>query len=232
MIELISVSKHFNNKAILKNLSFKLGKSELIGIVGPSGSGKSVLIKILGKVLAPDSGELIAPKNFKVGFSFQEGALFDSMSVIENVAFSIKNDKEKYEKSYAILDQVGLSKAINKLPAQISGGMKRRVAIARALVSRPDIVLLDDPTGGLDPVAAAVVMEMIDSLHQEYLPIMVVVSHDIRRLLPKVKRVLCLFEGELIADLAPQDLSAKAPKNVVDFLSTRYDFSREEPSKQ
>ncbi len=227
MIELVSVSKFYSNKAILKDLSFKLGKSELIGIVGPSGSGKSVLIKILGKVLPPDSGELIAPDDLKVGFSFQEGALFDSMSVIENVAFALRNDKEKYEKSYAILDQVGLSKSINKLPAQISGGMKRRVAIARALVSRPDIVLLDDPTGGLDPVAAAVVMEMIENLHQEYLPIMVVVSHDIRRLLPKVKRVLCLFDGELIADVAPAELVTKAPSNVIDFLSTRYDFSNE-----
>lgn len=236
MIKVNSISKSFGSNSVLENLSFNLTQGELVGLAGPSGSGKSVLLKVLGKVMPADSGSIDYDRKFSgVGFSFQEGALFDSMSVIENVAFALLSDKEFKEKSnskeealnsaYDILTKVGLSKAILKNPEQLSGGMRRRVAIARALVSRPDLVLLDDPTGGLDPVAAGVIMDMITELHDLYNPTMLIVSHDIRRLIPKVSRLICLFDKKIICDLPTSSYPSQAPENVVHFLSTRYDFA-------
>lgn len=239
MIEVRAVSKHFGSRAVLNQLSFNLAPGELVGLAGPSGSGKSVLLKVLGRVIEPDEGEIkFSGSSSGVGFSFQEGALFDSMSVIDNVAFALLSDAEfksrkdlkdakaeALEQAYKMLTKVGLTHAILKNPDQLSGGMRRRVALARALVAQPDLVLLDDPTGGLDPVAAAVIMNMIAELHELYHPTLLMVSHDIRRLLPRVSRLMCLFEGNLVCDLPTKDVQTEAPRKVMKFLSTRYDFS-------
>lgn len=254
MIHVKSVSKSFGKQGsigrqrVLDRVNFSMDEGELVGVIGPSGSGKSVLLKIIGDVLEPDSGEIYretevgtpsdeperrAVSSGGVGFLFQEGALFDSMSVIENVAFPLLSTKtahgelsynEVMTRAHEILCEVGLREAYKKYPGQLSGGMRRRVGIARALVSHPRLVLLDDPTGGLDPVAARVIMNLILSLHKQYKPTVVLVSHDIRRLLPSVSRVLGLFDGKLVCDEATETLSTQASKKVIDFLATRYDF--------
>lgn len=238
------VGRAFGSNTVLRDVSFHLQPGEFVGLVGPSGGGKSVLLKILGKVTPPSWGVIEyrgdgeADSDLSVGFLFQEGALFDSMSVIDNVAFPLThggatrdgNSSARcsritaYERAFEILREVGLAKAYQKLPGQLSGGMRRRVGIARALVNRPDLVLLDDPTGGLDPVAARVIIDLIQELHQHYRPTVVLVSHDIRRLLPSVERVLGLFDGRIRCDVAPQALRAEAPTDVVAFLATRFDF--------
>jgi phospholipid/cholesterol/gamma-HCH transport system ATP-binding protein len=240
MIFLEHVGKNFGNNQVLRDVSFVLKAGELVGLVGPSGGGKSVLLKLLGKVLEPSAGSIRyrtddgVDRELSVGFLFQEGALFDSMSVIENVAFPVLSSQgeagkrpdrdEAYERSYQVLSEVGLAKAYLKMPGQLSGGMRRRVALARALVTNPDLVLLDDPTGGLDPVAASVIIDLIKALHTHYKPTIVIVSHDIRRLLPNVQRVLALFDGTVVCDMDPYDLSAQAPKTVLEFLATRFEF--------
>lgn len=254
MLKVSRVSKRFGEKEILHNVSFSLGDGEIAGLVGPSGGGKSVLLKIVGGVLSPDSGTIECvgdqtSEGFVVGFLFQEGGLFDSLTVLENVAFPllcepsvrasaygsapirrvpIRRVKAEYdeamERAYEILGEVGLSQAWKKVPGQLSGGMRRRVGIARALVSRPSLALLDDPTGGLDPVAASVIMNLIKKLHEHYSPTIIMVSHDIRRLLPNVNRVLGLFSGSIMCDETTEDVPSRAPDQVVSFLATRYDF--------
>lgn len=231
MISIRNVRKSFDLNQVLKGVSFDLDEGELVGLVGPSGGGKSVLLKIIGDVLCTDSGEISAPEGTSTGILFQEGALFDSMSVLDNVAFPLASGSEYVprsecnERAYQALCSVGLGKDYAKFPGQISGGMRRRVALARAIVARPSVVLLDDPTGGLDPVAASVILELVKEIHAEYKPIMVLVSHDIRRLLPNVPRIISLFDGQIVSDCQTSELPGAAPDKVVSFLATRYDFS-------
>ncbi len=234
MLRVTNVHKSFGETPILNGVSFELVKGGIVGLVGPSGGGKSVLLKILGSIIAPDAGtvEFLGvgkPSAARTGFLFQEGALFDSMTVLENVAFPLsalgEDFAERSEQDYRILSEVGLGDAFRKYPGQLSGGMRRRVGLARALVANPEIVLLDDPTGGLDPVAASIIMNLIKRLHAQSRSTVVLVSHDIRRLLPNVERVLCLFDGKIVADCEPEHLVRMAPDNVVSFLRTRFDFS-------
>lgn len=239
MVTIEDISVSFNATPVLRGISFALGEGELVGLVGPSGSGKSVLLKVLANVIPPDSGTISSGQpgaRPSVGFLFQEGALFDSMSVIENVAFPLltcgeeseqMSRSEAYDRAAEVLRRVGLAEAVLKHPGQLSGGMRRRAGIARALVARPEVVLLDDPTGGLDPVAASVIMNLILELHRDYEPTVVLVSHDIRRLMPSVQRLLALFRGQIVCDVPPDEVLSLAPPEVVQFLRTRYDFPEE-----
>ncbi len=245
MLSVINLYKAFANNIVINDVSFTLNNDDYVGLVGPSGCGKSVFLKLLAQIIKPDRGQIImnhknnvegsaSTSKYKVGFLFQESALFDSINVLDNVAFPLLNndehktnitEDEACQRAFEVLSAVGLAKAYKKMPGELSGGMRRRVGIARALVHNPDVVLMDDPTGGLDPVAASVIMDLISDLHEHYKPIIVLVSHDIRRLLPKVKRVLALFDGKITTDCAPEKLTEVAPENVIKFLATRYDFN-------
>ena len=245
MLQIDRFSKTFNGTPVVDDVSFSLEVGSLAGLVGPSGAGKSVLLMLIGGVMKADRGtvrfgSLPLGASPEIGFLFQEGALFDSMTVLENVTFPLMRGFEGHdakrtrdasdydeavERAYQKLCEVGLGDAYKKYPGQLSGGMRRRVALARAVVHRPHMVLLDDPTAGLDPVAASVIMNLIKRLHREYRPTVLMVSQDIRRLLPNVDQVLALFNGCLEGNFRPEELEAKANTRVLEFLKTRFDFS-------
>ena len=229
---------------VLKGVSFNLAPGSITGLIGPSGGGKSVLLKIIAGVLSPDSGEveLALPKaecrrEDSVSLMFQEGALFDSLTVFDNIAFPLVGGRvpsmtlakfelaEVHEKVQQMLSRVGLSHAAEKVPAQLSGGMRRRVSLARALICRPQILLLDDPTSGLDPIASRVIMNLICELHREYQPTTVMVSQDLRRLLPAVEQVLALFDGQIGFSGSLPALAAGANPAIKHFVSCRFDYS-------
>ncbi|MFM1847740.1 MAG: hypothetical protein RL417_1214 [Pseudomonadota bacterium] len=244
MITLSHVTRSFGDKVVLKDVSLTLARGALAGLIGPSGGGKSVLLKILSGVARPDSGEIrrdgVDTGNARdISLMFQEGALFDSINVFDNVAFPLVNgvvptfilskaeQRDVHARVDEILAAVGLSKAAAKMPGQLSGGMRRRVSLARALVARPKLVLLDDPTSGLDPIASRIIMELIVKLHDQYKPTMLMVSQDLRRLLPVVRDVFALFDGRITFHGSVSELVEKAPDDVRHFVACRYDMSRE-----
>ena len=239
MLSVNNIERTFGTNRVLKGVCFALPSESICGLIGPSGGGKSVLLKIIAATCKFDSGEVCIGGGCTVsdvGLMFQEGALFDSFSVYDNVAFPLVQGKvptnmlpdatreEVCTKVSEILARVGLSKAAHKFPGQISGGMRRRASLARALVGRPKILLLDDPTSGLDPVASSVIMDLIVELHREYKPTTVMVSHDLRRLLPSVERVLALFDGTITFDGPLTELKKSAPAAVRSFISCRYEL--------
>lgn len=243
MLVVKDLHKSFKANSVLHGINLEIPPASFIGLIGPSGSGKSVLLKLLAGILQPDSGQVLktdANSHIEeVGFLFQEGALFDSMTVLENVTFPLLQGfprqrraqaaevdyDEAVERGYKLLCAVGLGDAYEKMPGQLSGGMKRRLALARSLVHNPELVLLDDPTAGLDPVAASVIMNLIHSLYDSYTPTLIIVSHDLRRLLPNVQRVVALFDGNIVCDCPREELSTKVKPNVRSFIETRFEFS-------
>lgn len=244
MLSVRNVHRHFGDKHVLRGVDFELSPASINGLIGPSGGGKSVLLKLIAHTCKGESGEIRfggGCSHRDVGLMFQEGALFDSLSVYENVAFPLVGGKvpttslphqkrqEVCEKVSEILARVGLSRAAFKMPGQLSGGMRRRVSLARALVGRPRILLLDDPTSGLDPVASSVIMELIVELHNEYKPTTVMVSHDLRRLLPAVQRVLALFDGSIAFDGTVDHLVHASPVFVRSFVACRYEMNSGAP---
>lgn len=239
MLKVNSVFRAFSGINVLDGVNFSLRNSSINGLIGPSGGGKSVLLKIIAHTCKADSGTVGFPRGCThrdVGLMFQEGALFDSLSVYDNLAFPLvegnvpttnlpRQEREAIcDKVSSILARVGLSKAAYKMPGQLSGGMRRRVSLARALIGRPKILLLDDPTSGLDPVASSVIMNLIVELHQEYKPTTILVSHDLRRLLPAVERVLALFNGGIVFDGTVESMATQAPSYVRSFVSCRYEI--------
>ena len=223
---------------MLTGVTLSLEESSIVGLIGPSGCGKSVLLKIIAGVLPPDSGSVNLGINAgdPVSLMFQEGALFDSLTVFDNVAFPLvagrvpaanlpKSERERvYDLVSAVLSRVGLSKAAIKMPGQISGGMRRRASLARALVNRPKLLLLDDPTSGLDPVASSIIMNLIVELHGEYKPTTIIVSHDLRRLFPAIKTVVGLFDGRIKFQGSIQDFKNKADLELRQFVRCRYEL--------
>jgi phospholipid/cholesterol/gamma-HCH transport system ATP-binding protein len=221
------------SQVIFSDLSFSLLPRTLYGLIGPSGGGKTTLLKVIAGILSPQSGTIEGiPK--RTSLLFQEGALFDSMTVEQNVAFPFLQGKDTLSKEIEvrrkvvdILRAVGLGEALYKVPAQLSGGMRKRAALARALVTQPHMALLDDPTSGLDPVASNVIMTLIKEFHTRLAATTVVVSHDLRRLLPHVDRVICLFHGRICFEGSVHELLSSAPEEVRYFVRCRFSGGEE-----
>jgi phospholipid/cholesterol/gamma-HCH transport system ATP-binding protein len=238
VLKLENISKSFQDKIVLNDINYTFADNLIYGLIGPSAGGKSTLLKIISGILDYDSGRIVYEKISKedISLMFQEGALFDSLSVFDNVAFNLVHGRVPTsllskelrpaieEKVSNILARVGLTAACHKMPSQLSGGMRRRASLARALVSKPRLVLLDDPTAGLDPIASSVIMELIVEMQKEYNPTMIIVSHDLRRLLPNCQQIIGLFDGEFKFNGKLEEIE-NADSQVKHFISCRFDLN-------
>jgi len=238
MIRVENVWKSFGRQEVLRGVSFEVQPGEFMALIGGSGCGKSLLLKLLVSLLKPDNGrvwvsgkEVAAVSNgeleslrSRLGFVFQGGALFDSMTVYDNVAFPLREktslgEKEIRRKVTEELELVGLRDAEQKFPAQLSGGMLKRVALARALVRDPEIVLFDEPTTGLDPVVSRAVLELFGVVHQRLKLTGILVSHEIPRIFEIVQKVAMLHEGRIVAVEPPERICASTNPVIQQFVN-------------
>ncbi len=216
-IHLGNLSKAFGDQVVLKDVSLDVGQGETLLVLGRSGTGKSVLLRLLIGLQRPDSGtirmageEVVGlaegPLNAlrtKVGFVFQNAALYDSLSVVENVAFPLryntdKSASQRRDRAMDLLSKVGMEAAAAKLPTDLSGGMRKRVGLARALALEPEIMLYDEPTAGLDPITSAEINALILALQQERAMSSIVVTHDLRSAEAISDHVALLNEGCIV----------------------------------
>ncbi|VBB45938.1 ABC transporter, ATP-binding protein [uncultured Desulfatiglans sp.] len=237
MIRIQNLHKAFDGHAVLKGIDLEIRKGEVVALIGGSGSGKSVLIKHVAGLLKPDRGAVsVDGKNMaalkgkerialraRLGFLFQGGALFDSMTVYENVAFPLKEKFRLSEKRIEArvleeLENVGLAGAENKFPSQISGGMAKRAALARALVTDPEIMLFDEPTTGLDPVTGLNIIRLIDACRKRLHFTGIIVTHAVPRVFAIVDKVVMLHEGRIKLQGRPKDFMESADPLVQAFV--------------
>jgi phospholipid/cholesterol/gamma-HCH transport system ATP-binding protein len=219
MIEISDLSKSFSEHRVLDNLNLKIDTGATCVIIGRSGCGKSVLLKHIMGILKPDSGKVFVDGKdigslsdkeldilrLKVGMVFQGGALFDSMTVGENVGFGLiehnhLDRRELLERIEESLCLVGLCGIQNLMPSELSGGMKKRVALARAICIKPEIILYDEPTTGVDPITADGINELIRSLHDKLQITSVVVTHDMKSAYRVADKIAMLYQGKIIAE--------------------------------
>ena len=223
MIRIDDIYKSFDGNEVLRGISLEIKKGEVVALIGGSGCGKSVLLKHVVGLMKPDSGSVtvdgkdinvlrggaLTGLRARLGFLFQGGALFDSMTVFENVAFPLK-EKTKLsnqlvrERVFRELEHVGLSGSEYKYPSQISGGMVKRAALARSLVMDPEIMLFDEPTTGLDPVMGKAILNLIDACHKRLSFTAIIVTHEIPGVFDIVDRVAMIHEGIILAEGTPQ----------------------------
>ena len=239
MIEVRNLRKRFGQQEVLKGVSFKVPKGSTRVILGLSGSGKSVLMKHMIGLLMPDSGELLVDGEDltkldrkalqrvrrKFGMVFQQAALFDSMSVADNVAFPLREHskldaQQIAQKVTEKLTMVGLEKMQHKYPAELSGGMRKRVGLARAVVLDPMVVLYDEPTTGLDPITTDNVDNMIMDAKRELDVTSVVISHDIGSAMKVADDIAVIHEGRIVEDCPKEQIRASKHPFVQEFLRT------------
>ncbi|MDP2980580.1 MAG: ABC transporter ATP-binding protein, partial [Candidatus Omnitrophota bacterium] len=238
MIEIINLSKSFTSSKVLDNLNLIINSGEVIVIIGRSGCGKSVLLKHIIGLIKPDMGQVIVSGNdmtrleeyemdkirLSFGMLFQGAALFDSMTVGENVGFTLREhtdipEGEIRKKVANSLELVGL-KGIEKLmPAELSGGMKKRVGLARAICNNPKIILYDEPTTGLDPIMADAINDLIIDLNSKLNVTSIVVTHDMVSAYKIADRIAMLYKGKIIAIGAPGEIKNTKDPIVKQFIT-------------
>ena len=227
VVEIEGLNKSFGDNHVLKNISMELYEGENLVVLGRSGTGKSVLIKCIVGLLTPDSGKLEVfgqqipgMKSYqmdairkKIGFSFQLSALYDSMTVRQNIEFPLKRNvhgltqAEINQRVEEALDNVGLLYAIDLMPVELSGGMKKRVGIARTLILNPEIMLYDEPTSGLDPITAGEINELILQVQEQYHTSAIIITHDITCARMTGNRINFMYEGEFVLKGTFEELS-------------------------
>lgn len=220
VLKVSDVKKSFGNFHILTGANLDLNRKENIVILGHSGTGKSVLFKCIVRLIEPDEGNInvlgqnildlkddkLSELRTKIGYVFQGGALYDSMSVRQNLEFPLKHSlgqkkskKERDELVEEALENVGLIHAIDKMPSELSGGMMKRIGLARTLILKPDILLYDEPTTGLDPVTSGEISELILKIQEEYNTASLIISHDIKCIEITANQIRVLKEGKFEA---------------------------------
>jgi phospholipid/cholesterol/gamma-HCH transport system ATP-binding protein len=215
VIKLRGVAKSFEDYAVLRGIDLDLYQGENLVVLGRSGSGKSVLIKLISGLLKPDKGTIEVLGNdvcclsdkqlrelrIRIGFSFQASALYDSMTVRKNLEFPLVRNrtnitrKEIDKEVETVLEAVGLSQTINQMPAELSGGQRKRIGIARTLILNPEIMLYDEPTAGLDPITCIEINELINEVQQRYNTSSIIITHDLTCAKSTGDRVAMLIDG-------------------------------------
>ena len=238
IVRVVDLRRGFAGAAVLKDVSIDFPAGRTTVVLGPSGCGKSVLLKHIIGLLKPDSGEVwfgdirvdelsearLAPVRRRFGFLFQHGALFDSMNVADNVEFPLRehtnlNAAQRRQRAREVLEMVGLADAIEKMPAELSGGQQKRIALARAIVLEPSVILYDEPTTGLDPIRADVINELIIKLQRELKVTSIVVTHDLGSAFKIADLLIMLYDGVVIASGTPDEIRASDDPIVKRFLA-------------
>jgi len=238
MIEITDLCKSFDGHLVLDNLNLKINTGETTVIIGRSGCGKSVLLKHIIGLLRPDSGKILIDGRdvakmdekelnllrMKFGMLFQGAALFDSMNVLENVGFGLiehmNADREVVKKRVEeCLALVGLKGIENKKPAELSGGMRKRVGLARAIALRPQIILYDEPTTGVDPIMGDAVNDLIVELHNKLKVTSIAVTHDMTSAYKIADRIAMLYNGKIIISGTPDEIKGSKDPIVRQFIT-------------
>jgi phospholipid/cholesterol/gamma-HCH transport system ATP-binding protein len=237
-IEIQNVSKSFGTQRVLDGVSFHVRRGETMAVLGRSGTGKSVLLKIIVGLQVPDEGaaivlganmdqatpDEISKARMQMGFLFQHAALYDSLTVEENVAFPLEHhrpqmtESERRDRVQELLHEVGLDGHSNKMPSNISGGMQKRVGLARALALDPVILLLDEPTAGLDPISSGEIDELVLKLQQEHQMASIVVTHDMLSAKTIATRIALMDKGKIVIEGSFDDLRKSDEEFVSQFL--------------
>jgi phospholipid/cholesterol/gamma-HCH transport system ATP-binding protein len=222
VIDVSHIYKSFGNNHVLKDFTMQVRRGENIAVLGKSGSGKSVLIKCIIRLNEPDNGSIklldtdvltldhegLDELRSRVGFLFQSNALYDSMTVRENLEFPLRRHRIKDEMTHEFVEErvlealsnVGLAHTIDMMPAELSGGMRKRIALARTLILKPDIILYDEPTTGLDPITSREISELINSIQQKYQTTSIIISHDMSCIKTTADRIIMLIDGRCYAE--------------------------------
>jgi phospholipid/cholesterol/gamma-HCH transport system ATP-binding protein len=230
--------KSFGSQKVLNGISLSVGRGETLAVLGRSGTGKSVLLRIVIGLEKPDAGSVcihgtdiaglaldqLGDTRKKMGFLFQHAALYDSLTVAENVAFPLEHHRremsqsQKNERVKQLLSEVGMDGHLEKMPSDISGGMQKRVGLARALALEPDILLLDEPTAGLDPISSGEINELVLKLQQEHQMASIVVTHDLHSAKTIATRLALLDKGNVVIEGNFEDLQQSHIEFVQEFL--------------
>ncbi|MFD1001064.1 ABC transporter ATP-binding protein [Ohtaekwangia kribbensis] len=239
VIRVDKLNKSFGDNHVLRDLSLTLSTGETLAVLGKSGSGKSVLIKCIISLIEPDDGKVIVLGNdvneinqdeldtlrARVGFLFQSNALYDSMTVRENLEFPLRRHWEKEMREakaeaavMEVLQDVGLEHTIDMMPEELSGGMRKRIALARTLILRPSIILYDEPTTGLDPVTAREISQLVVEVQKKYNTSSIVISHDMHCIDITANRVVMLIDGKCYANDTYKNLQHSNDPKIREFF--------------
>jgi phospholipid/cholesterol/gamma-HCH transport system ATP-binding protein len=244
MIELREVYKRFGEQVILDGVNFTVRDGETVALLGPSGTGKSVLLKHIIGLIRPDRGEVevdgkvvkhlkrkeLAELRASIGYVFQNGALFDSMNVYENIRLGLSDEKQNSDEEYAHARVTECLRLVNlapetqeKFPAQLSGGMRKRVGIARAIAGKPKYLLYDEPTSGLDPVNSDIIDNLVKRLDNELGVTSIMVTHDVRGAFRVADKLALLTGGKIVQHGTPQEFLASTNPQVKEFLERDFE---------
>lgn len=240
LIRIENLHKSFGSNKVIDGLTLSIGQGESIVIIGQSGTGKSVLLKHLIRLLDPDDGRIyfdnkdisklhdenLVAMRRRYGVLFQSAALFDSLTVAENVGLGLQESGKYLRSEIEIivndkLDMVGLSASADKYPAELSGGMRKRVGLARAIAASPEVLLYDEPTTGLDPITADVINDLIVSLNQRLLVTSIAVTHDMTSAFKIADRIVMLYQGRIEFDGTPEQIKVSSNPIVRQFVTGR-----------